>query len=66
MTQALVFCRECGSSRPLTMSTTEFCCHPAKVAFKETPDGASRIDTPMINGKSVSWDQALKTISALK
>ncbi len=58
MSNPLVFCRECGSSLPLSTSTTDFCCSDAEVAFKEKPNTARRIEAPMINGQIVSWDQA--------
>ena len=64
MSTPLVFCRICGSSLPLHSTTSKFCCNAAQEAFQEEPNTEHRIRTPRIDGKSVSWDQAITHITS--
>ena len=62
MSTPVVFCRQCGSSRPLSQDTTDFCCENAQRAFHEEPSSDNRIRTPRINGAEVSWQEAIQYI----
>ncbi len=64
MSTPLVFCRVCGSSRPIHSSSSKFCCNSAKEALHEEPNTTNRIRTPRINGKPVSWDDAIAHIAS--
>ena len=60
MSTPVLFCRQCGSSRPLSQDSTDFCCVNAQRAFHEEPCSEDRIRTPRINGSEVSWKEAIQ------
>lgn len=62
MSTPVVFCRQCGSSRPLSQNSTQFCCVSAQRAFHEEPLSENRIRSPRINGSEVSWPEAIQHI----
>lgn len=62
MSTSAVFCRHCGSSRPLSEGTSKFCCAAAQMAFQEEPVAENRIRHPQINGEIATWDDVLEHI----